>query len=159
MVRPLTAKWHRLSLEGAFEDPDRRGEFREELSALQLVLRTYTKMLADMANVEDPTELEDVVGAISQTANKHLRTKGGRHNGRGTVASHTNRRSPRKTLYGLLSSRFRGELQKPVRRNVGIGANRLRRLELNLDRHIKHLPDEWPFCSCVRGSVVLKLTR
>ena len=44
---------------GAFDHPDRRSEFRQELSDLQKVLRTYTKMLADMADVEDLTELED----------------------------------------------------------------------------------------------------
>ena len=66
VVRPFTAKWHRLSLQGAFDDPDLRGEFREELSELQQVLRTYTMMLSDMADVEDLTELEDVDGTISQ---------------------------------------------------------------------------------------------
>lgn len=68
VVRPYTAKWHRLSLEGAFEDPDLRSEFRQELSELQQVLRTYTKMLADLADVEDLTELEDVDGTISHPA-------------------------------------------------------------------------------------------
>ena len=60
VVRPFTAKWHGLSLEGAWEDPGLRSEFRQELSELQQVLRTYTKMLADMADVEDLTELEDL---------------------------------------------------------------------------------------------------
>jgi len=32
--------------------------FRNELEELQKVLRIYTKMLADMAGVEDLTELE-----------------------------------------------------------------------------------------------------
>ena len=36
------------------------------LSELQQILRTYTKMLSDMADVEDLTELEDVDGTISQ---------------------------------------------------------------------------------------------
>lgn len=66
VVRPFTAKWHGLSLQGAFDDSDRRVEFRLELSELQQVLRTYTKMLSDMADVEDLTELEDVDGTISQ---------------------------------------------------------------------------------------------
>ena len=59
VIRPFTAKWHRLSLDGAFCDPSRCSEFRSELTALQVVLRKYTKMLADMAGVEDLTVLED----------------------------------------------------------------------------------------------------
>jgi len=58
IVRPFTAKWHRESLAGAFDDDSRCHEFRAELSELQQKLRHYTKMLADMANVEDLTELE-----------------------------------------------------------------------------------------------------
>lgn len=57
-VRPFTAKWHRLSIEQGFSDPDQCARFREELKELQEVLRIYTKMLADMAGVEDLTELE-----------------------------------------------------------------------------------------------------
>ena len=58
VVRPFTAKWHKESLAGAFKKEDRCGEFREELSQLQQQLREYTKMLADMAGVEDLTALE-----------------------------------------------------------------------------------------------------
>ncbi len=58
VVRPFTAKWHRLSLEGAFTEPDQCALFRSELSELQSILRLYTKMLADMAGVEDLTALE-----------------------------------------------------------------------------------------------------
>jgi hypothetical protein len=57
-VRPFTAKWHKASLSGAFNDARQCQHFRSELSALQEKLRTYTRMLADMANVEDLTELE-----------------------------------------------------------------------------------------------------
>jgi hypothetical protein len=57
-VRPFTAKWHRLSLAGAFKDPARCAEFRGELGDLQKVLRNYTRALADLAQVEDLTELE-----------------------------------------------------------------------------------------------------
>lgn len=60
LVRPFTAKWHKRSNEGAFENTDQCKEFRDELSTLQSQLRTYTKMLADMAFVEDLTDLEDV---------------------------------------------------------------------------------------------------
>lgn len=58
IVRPFTAKWHKESIEGAFEDKEKCKEFRQELSQLQEELREYTKMLADMAGVEDLTELE-----------------------------------------------------------------------------------------------------
>lgn len=58
IVRPFTAKWHKESLAGAFDDVARCQEFRTELSQLQQELRTYTKMLADMAGVEDLTKLE-----------------------------------------------------------------------------------------------------
>ncbi len=57
-VRPFTAKWHKLSIEQGFRDPGQCAQFREELQELQEVLRVYTKMLADMAGVEDLTELE-----------------------------------------------------------------------------------------------------
>lgn len=59
VVRPFTAKWHRLSLQGAFEDPKQNVDFRNELNSLQLQLRKYTRMLSDMAGVEDLTVLED----------------------------------------------------------------------------------------------------
>jgi hypothetical protein len=58
VVRPFTAKWHRLSLQGAFDDSEQCSEFRSELLILQSTLRKYTKMLADMAGVEDLTALE-----------------------------------------------------------------------------------------------------
>lgn len=59
IVRPFTAKWHGLSLNGAFDNPEQCKEFRAELAEIQNVLRIYTKMLADMAGVEDLTELEN----------------------------------------------------------------------------------------------------
>ncbi|CAJ1827560.1 hypothetical protein OPFLODJI_02083 [Aeromonas hydrophila] len=58
VIRPFTSKWHRASIEGAFSDANRCAEFRVELKALQLTLIKYTKMLADMADVEDLTSLE-----------------------------------------------------------------------------------------------------
>ncbi len=58
IIRPFTAKWHRLSLANAFADSERCREFRTELSALQPRLRDYTRALAAMAAVEDLTELE-----------------------------------------------------------------------------------------------------
>lgn len=58
VVRPFTAKWHKLSLSNCFADKEQCKVFRQELSELQIELRKYTKMLADMAGVEDLTELE-----------------------------------------------------------------------------------------------------
>ena len=60
IVRPFTAKWHRESLAGAFQDEDRREEFREELASLREDLRNYNRMLAEIARVEDLTDLERV---------------------------------------------------------------------------------------------------
>ena len=60
IIRPFTAKWHKHSLEGAFENQEKRTEFRKELNALQGKLRIYSKMLAQMADVEqDLTVLEE----------------------------------------------------------------------------------------------------
>lgn len=60
VIRPFTAKWHRSSLQGAFNDANKCKEFRDELIILQAILRQYTKMLADMAGVEDLTTLESL---------------------------------------------------------------------------------------------------
>ena len=58
IIRPFTAKWHRLCLQGAFDDPKERANFRSELDSLQVTLRKYARMLAEMAGVEDLTALE-----------------------------------------------------------------------------------------------------
>ena len=58
IIRPFTAKWHKLSLGGAFADSAKCHEFRTELSTLQPQLRHYTQALAAMAGVEDLTDLE-----------------------------------------------------------------------------------------------------
>jgi hypothetical protein len=60
VIRPFTAKWHRLSEQGAFSDEARCAEFRRELDDLQIRLRAYTKLLSDLADVEDMTEMEEV---------------------------------------------------------------------------------------------------
>jgi len=57
-VRPFTAKWHKVSVEGGFKVAENCENFRQELSELQTILRKYTQMLADMAGVEDLTSLE-----------------------------------------------------------------------------------------------------
>ena len=58
VVRPFTAKWHRESLSGAFRDTEKRKEFREQLEQLQGDLRNYNRLLAEIAGVEDLTDLE-----------------------------------------------------------------------------------------------------
>ena len=58
VVRPFTAKWHRESLTGAFNDESKKRLFRDELEALQGKLRNYNRMLASIAEVEDLTDLE-----------------------------------------------------------------------------------------------------
>ena len=59
VVRPFTAKWHRESISGAFDDPARRQDFREELAMLQVELRNYNSLLSKIAGVEDLTNLEE----------------------------------------------------------------------------------------------------
>lgn len=58
IVRPFTAKWHKESLTGAFDQENKRKEFRSELEILQKDLRNYNSMLAEIAGVEDLTDLE-----------------------------------------------------------------------------------------------------
>ena len=60
-IRPFTAKWHKLSLDGAFEDKELCSQFRDELKVLQQVLNRYSGILADMVGVEDLTQLEITV--------------------------------------------------------------------------------------------------
>lgn len=57
-VRPFTARWHKLSIQGAFENDEQCQEFRQELLELQKTLRVYTQMLSNMAGVEDLTHLQ-----------------------------------------------------------------------------------------------------
>ena len=62
VVRPFTAKWHRESLISAFSDEIKQAEFRYELRFLQRDLRNYNRMLAEIAGVEDLTDLEQATG-------------------------------------------------------------------------------------------------
>ena len=59
IIRPFTARWHKLSLSGAFQDSAQCKAFRDELADLQILLRQYTQALAQMADVEDLTDLEN----------------------------------------------------------------------------------------------------
>jgi len=59
VIRPFTAKWHKASLAGAFENQSKCTEFRRELTILQDTLLNYTRLLGDMAGIEeDLTDLE-----------------------------------------------------------------------------------------------------
>jgi hypothetical protein len=62
IIRPFTAKWHRKDLENAFNSPDECLLFREDLRLLQQQLRKYTKLLSDIAGVEDLTEIATING-------------------------------------------------------------------------------------------------
>lgn len=59
IIRPFTAKWHRISIVNGFEKAKTCTQFRAELENLQKKLRVYTAMLAEMAGVEDLTKLEE----------------------------------------------------------------------------------------------------
>ncbi len=67
IIRPFTAKWHKHALAGELDSTnDENGkrnadscrQFRAELADLQAELTNYSKLLADMAGVEDLTRLE-----------------------------------------------------------------------------------------------------
>ena len=62
VVRPFTARWHRESLAGSFMHENKRSQFREELANVQVELRNYNRMLAEIAGVEDLTDLEEPDG-------------------------------------------------------------------------------------------------
>jgi len=52
ILRPFTAKWHKISQQNGFKDDKIKEEFRKELKELQENLKIYTNMLAEMAGVE-----------------------------------------------------------------------------------------------------------
>lgn len=60
VVRPFTAKWHKISLAGGFEDVEKCNQFRSELSIIQEGLLHYTRLLASIAKVEDLTRIDEV---------------------------------------------------------------------------------------------------
>ena len=57
IIRPFTAKWHKRSKDNALNTPEEKNNFRRELELLQKELRNYSKMLADVAKVEDLTDI------------------------------------------------------------------------------------------------------
>jgi hypothetical protein len=60
VIRPFTARWHKLSDEGAFQNEEQRLLFRSELKVLQNMLRNYMGMLSEIAGVEDISEITAV---------------------------------------------------------------------------------------------------
>lgn len=60
IIRPFTSKWHRISISEGFSDPETCLEFRRELETLQGQLVIYAIALADIAGVEDLTELNNM---------------------------------------------------------------------------------------------------
>ena len=57
VIRPFTEKWHRKSMTGGFlVHSSEQSSFHEEFASLQVELRKYTRMLADIAEVEDLTD-------------------------------------------------------------------------------------------------------
>lgn len=57
IVRPFTAKWHKKDLAGAFKNQKECMLFREELKNIQKDMRRYTCLLAEIAEVEDLTDI------------------------------------------------------------------------------------------------------
>lgn len=57
VIRPFTAKWHKLSLASALQDTDQCQAFRADLADLQQDMASYTRLLATIAQVEDLSEL------------------------------------------------------------------------------------------------------
>jgi hypothetical protein len=57
VLRPFTTKWHKSAQNSLFEDATVAKEFRAELAALQADLRHFTSMLAEIARVDDISEL------------------------------------------------------------------------------------------------------
>lgn len=57
IIRPFTAKWHNKKISGAFSNETECMQFRTELRQLQKELVYYSRLLADMAKVEDLTFL------------------------------------------------------------------------------------------------------
>ena len=58
VVRPFLGKWHRRHLDGALQQADQCAEFRRELDEIREKLGNYTRLLGDIAGVEDLTQLE-----------------------------------------------------------------------------------------------------
>ena len=67
VVRPFTSKWHARLKDGASCSKEDHIEFRAELDALAEDLRNYSRMLAEIAHVEDLTDLEQAENGQQDT--------------------------------------------------------------------------------------------
>lgn len=59
VIRPFTAKWHKLSMANAFQDEEERKAFRADLKALQENILTYTDILSAIAGLDENIERLD----------------------------------------------------------------------------------------------------
>ena len=75
VVRPFTTKWHARLKDGASCSQEERAEFRAELDALAKDLRNYAKLLAEIAHVEDLTDLEQIENGQHDTPHTLARSK------------------------------------------------------------------------------------
>lgn len=57
IVRPFTSKWHSVISANETMTDTQKAYFRQELQVLQVELVTYSKMLADLADVEDLSDI------------------------------------------------------------------------------------------------------
>ena len=57
IIRPFTAKWHKRNIDGTLNTQEGKNSFRCELEFLQADLHKYSRMLAEMAKVEDLTDI------------------------------------------------------------------------------------------------------
>jgi hypothetical protein len=60
VIRPFTSKWHKALLQDKFKDKQSCNQFRLELIELQSKLKNYTLLLANIAGVEDLTDLDSL---------------------------------------------------------------------------------------------------
>ncbi len=57
IIRPFTSEWHQKASKEGFNKKNAK-LFRRSLESLQIELRNYTRLLSDLAGVEDLTEFE-----------------------------------------------------------------------------------------------------
>ena len=55
----ILEEWHKKSIAKDFDNAKEREKFRKELKLIQNDIRNYTRMLSEIAEVEDLTDLED----------------------------------------------------------------------------------------------------
>ncbi|EOW6612667.1 hypothetical protein [Vibrio fluvialis] len=60
IVRPFTSKWHSVISVNEYMTDVQKASFRQELKTLQIELVTYSRMLADLADVEDLSDIMTV---------------------------------------------------------------------------------------------------